>query len=126
MNARMPQPASGARAPDVGPAELARELREAGEALVRAAAAIASFGERTTSMDRQEAPSHRGAVALDERLSGRQLGAIRAASRRAGLSRDALTQLLDQMTGKQEASTLTRVEASGVLDRLSAMTGYHR
>lgn len=126
MNARMPQPVPGAYAPEVRSGALARELREAGEALVRAASVIVSFGERPPSRDRQEAPSRPGAVALDDRLSGRQLGAIRAASRRAGLSRDALTQLLDQMTGKQEASTLTRVEASGVLDRLSAMTGYHR
>ena len=61
-----------------------------------------------------------------DRLSGKQLGAIRAASRRAGLSRDRLAALLDQLTGKEEPASLTRADASLVLDKLTEMTGYAR
>jgi hypothetical protein len=66
------------------------------------------------------------ALPVDERLSGKQLGAIRAAARRAGLSRDGLADLLIQTVGKDEPAQLSRRDASAVLDRLSAMTGYAR
>lgn len=63
---------------------------------------------------------------MGERLSGKQLGAIRAMSRRAGLSRDGLVELLDEITGKEEPADLSRSEASLVLDKLSTLTGYAR
>ncbi|HWA24364.1 MAG TPA: hypothetical protein VG734_01725 [Lacunisphaera sp.] len=63
---------------------------------------------------------------MEERLSTKQLGAIRAAARRAGLSRENLAELLEQVAGKGEPSELSRTDASLVLDKLSAMTGYVR
>ena len=63
---------------------------------------------------------------VEERLSGKQLGAIRAAARRAGLSRDGLAELLANTAGREEPAQLSRREASAVLDKLSAMTGYTR
>lgn len=126
MNARVSEPVANDRAREASPADVARELRAAGEALLRAATVIASLGRRTRPEHRQATQEGRAVVSIGERLSGRQLGAIRAASRRAGLSRGALAELLEQLTGKQEPATLTRAEASGVLDKLSAMTGYQR
>lgn len=102
----------------------AAELLAAGEALCRAARVIAELGAQR----RDGRPGrNRGALPTpEERLSGKQLGAIRAASRRAGLSRDQLSDLLEEMTGKQETAALSRSDASLVLDRLTEMTGYAR
>jgi hypothetical protein len=63
---------------------------------------------------------------VGDRLSSKQLGAIRAAARRAGLSRDGLAELLTQTVGQEEPAQLSRRDASTVLDKLSAMTGYAR
>ena len=112
----------GGRRP--GAQAAAAELLAAGEALCRAARVIAALGTPKTEADR--APSHPTPTASEDRLSGKQLGAIRAVSRRAGLSRDQLAHLLEEMTGKQEPAALSRSDASLVLDRLSEMTGYTR
>jgi hypothetical protein len=102
----------------------AAELLAAGEALCRAARVIAALGAPQTEGDRRPNPAV--PTASEDRLSGKQLGAIRAVSRRAGLSRDQLAQLLEKLTGKPEPAALSRSDASLVLDRLSEMTGYTR
>lgn len=124
MNATLPTPGSfPERRGRPTPGEAAAELLTAGEALCRAARLIAELGAGSREPSREGAGTTAGPV---DRLSGKQLGAIRAASRRAGLSRDRLAALLDQLTGKEEPASLTRADASLVLDKLSAMTGYSR
>lgn len=125
MNDRVQEPPLEERGHEPSAAAAARELRVAGEALMRAAAVIASIGGRRHG-HAPGPPRRSGVASAEERLSSRQLGAIRGASRRAGLSRDQLVELLEKVTGKSLVSELSRSEASGVLDRLSAMTGYQR
>ena len=108
------------------PRDAAAELHAAGEALCRAARALALMTNGTPHTEPSRRPSGTSAQEPIERLTGKQLGAIRAASRRAGLSRDRLATLLDELTGKQEPSSLSRRDASLVLDKLSAMTGFTR
>lgn len=126
MNARVPAPPEhGGYDPAL--AALAAALLAAGEALVRASNALAEVEARNRS-SRPRPPAHRPSSPLrvEERLSSKQLGAIRAAARRAGLSRDGLAELLKQTVGQEEPAQLSRRDASTVLDKLSAMTGYAR
>lgn len=127
MNARVPAPSAASRAGNPALATAAAELQAAGEGLVRAASALAELARRG-SRSPPAAPETRprSSLPVGERLSGKQLGAIRAMSRRAGLSRDGLAELLDEITGKEEPADLSRSEASLVLDKLSALTGYAR
>jgi hypothetical protein len=122
MNAELPSPRLSAERRRSE--EAAAELRAAGEALCRAAQIIAGIGPH--SEQRPISGAVTSAPTPEERLSSKQLGAIRAASRRAGLSRDRLALLLEEVTGKEEPSALSRSEASSVLDKLSAMTGFTR
>ena len=119
----MNAPIRNERGPQNGPRPstqaAAAELFAAGEALCRAARVIAELGTRQTGADRR--PNGSAPTVSADRLSGKQLGAIRAMSRRAGLSRDQLAKLLDEMTGSQEPAALSRSDASLVLDRLSEM-----
>lgn len=108
--------------PRPGAQAAAQALQEAGEALCRAARLLGLTGGQGEPSRPRPSPNERHEV--PDRLSGKQLGAIRAASRRAGLSRDRLAALLEQLTGKVEPASLTRADASIVLDKLSAMTGY--
>jgi hypothetical protein len=122
MNARVPErrtaPQSRPRAIDA-----ANELRAAGEALVRAAHVIAALGQRAQEQGAtgRSKGDLRGAAPPQERLTGKQLGAVRAIARRAGLSREHLAKLIEEATGKQEPSALTRAEASTVLERLASL-----
>jgi len=126
VNARVPAPSSP-RGRDPALATAAAEFLAAGEALIRASNALAAAASGDVRPQLRSAVSQSGNdLPVAERLSGKQLGAIRAISRRAGLSRDGLVKLLDEMTGKEEPSALSRSEASLVLDKLSAMTGYAR
>jgi hypothetical protein len=106
--------------------DAAAELHAAGEALCRAARVLALMTRSLPRAEQARRPSASSSQEPAERLSGKQLGAIRAASRRAGLSRDRLASLLEELTGKQEPSSLSRSDASLVLDKLSAMTGFTR
>lgn len=106
--------------------QAAAELHAAGEALCRAARVIAQLTATPSRGEPARRPTGSSTQDPGERLSGKQLGAIRAGSRRAGLSRDRLASLLDELTGKQEPSALSRSDASIVLDKLSAMTGSGR
>lgn len=126
MNAQVPAPlADGGHNPALAAAAAA--LLAAGEALVRASNALSAVaGHERRSRPRPVAAPRSSALPVDERLSGKQLGAIRAAARRAGLSRDGLVDLLTNTVGREEPAQLSRREASAVLDKLSAMTGYAR
>lgn len=127
MNARVPEPSPNGRSEGPTVVDVAAELRAAGEALVRAASVMAALGRRggRPSPARGESRA-RSSLPVEERLSSKQLGAIRAAARRAGLSRENLAELLERVAGKDEPSELSRSDASLVLDNLSAMTGYAR
>lgn len=108
-------------------ARVVRELEAVADALRRCAADLRSGGrQRTPPGNAQSRYGDRQAPPLEDRLSGRQLGAIRAISRRAGLSRDQLAQVLGETTGKSEPTLLTRAEASLVLDRLNGSDGSDR
>lgn len=121
MNAKIPTP-DGSHEPALAAAAAA--LLAAGEALVRASNALAAVaGDRRA---RAKPVQHGSALQVGDRLSSKQLGAIRAAARRAGLSRDGLAELLTQTVGQEEPAQLSRRDASTVLDKLSAMTGYAR
>ena len=122
MNAKVPAPAPVGHY-DASKAAAAAALLAAGEALVRASNALSAGEVRAPSRGPERKPDP---LPVAERLSGKQLGAIRAASRRAGLSRDGLADLLAETVGKEEVAQLSRAEASAVLDKLSAMTGYQR
>ena len=124
MNAKVPMPDGGQ---DPALAVAAAALLAAGEALVRASNALASVAEGERRFrPRPAAARHGTALPVADRLSSKQLGAIRAAARRAGLSRDGLAELLTQTVGQEEPAQLSRRDASTVLDKLSAMTGYAR
>jgi len=125
MNAPVSHLASGWRERPTA-REAAAELHAAGEALCRAARVIAELASPKGQPEGPPAASQQSRDAPVDRLSGKQLGAIRAASRRAGLSRDRLAALLVELTGKQEPSALSRSDASIVLDKLSTLTGYTR
>src|SRR6478736_561198 len=125
MNAPVSHLASGWRERPTA-REAAAELHAAGEALCRAARVIAELASPKGQPEGPPAASQQSRDAPVDRLSGKQLGAIRAASRRAGLSRDRLAALLVELTGKQEQSALSRSDASIVLDKLSTLTGYTR
>ncbi len=124
MNAKIPL-ADGGHQPALAAAAAA--LLAAGEALVRASNALAAVatGDRRAGA-RLATPARGSALPVGDRLSSKQLGAIRAAARRAGLSRDGLAELLTQTVGQEEPAQLNRRDASTVLDKLSAMTGYAR
>jgi len=62
-----------------------------------------------------------------ERLTGKQLGAIRMAVRRANVSAEKLAELTAQVSEHAtDIVELTRSEASALLDSLDALTGYNR
>lgn len=102
----------------------AAELLAAGEALCRAARVLAALGTSQTEGDRR--PARGASTAPEDRISGKQLEAIRAVSRRAGLSRDQLAHLLEKVTGKPEPAALSRSDASLVLAQLNGMTSHTR
>ena len=126
MNARVPDPSPNGRSEGPTVVDAAAELRAAGEALVRAASVMAALGRRGGRSSASGQQQRRSTLPVEERLSSKQLGAIRAAARRAGLSRENLAELLERVAGKDEPSELSRSDASLVLDKLSAMTGYAR
>lgn len=103
---------------------LAESLRAAGDALVRAAQALQRQpvnGRPANGNGR--APSEPKSGFRDDLLTARQLGAIHAVGRRAGLSRDALAKLARDLTGRDQLSELSRSEASTVIDHLQEAAG---
>lgn len=103
------------------------ELESTAEALHRCAQALQQLTGRDADVESGRSvgsePRAQGrgvSPPLGERLSGRQLAAIRAISRRSGLSRNDLADLIHETAGKTEPALLTRQEASLVLDRLNS------
>ncbi len=93
---------------------LANALQKASDALGQAAAALRSQAPAVE-------PSRPGGSTPANLLTSRQLGAIHAIGRRAGLSRDDLAHLVVDVTGKGDLTQLSRAEASQVIDRLNEM-----
>ncbi len=58
-----------------------------------------------------------------ERATVRQVAAIQSAARRRGLTRDRLTALVHERTGKTEMALLDRHEASNLISELSGTNG---
>ena len=71
----------------------------------------------------EEPKPTRPRLTSSERATSKQVAAIHSASRRRGYSRERLQALLFQKTGKNEASELTRREASSVIEELSQGNG---
>ena len=70
-------------------------------------------------------PARGGPESID-RITQRQLQAIHAHARRRGIALPELGAMLLERTGKDAPQSLTRREASGVLDVLSSANGTHR
>lgn len=125
------QPSSPASTGRPSPAQIASELRATARALLQIADSL-DGAPSTPPVRALPAPNGPAASAnpatepprLEDRLTSRQLGAIRAASRRAGMSRNQLSELLQETAGVADPALLTRSSASAVLDRLSSRTGY--
>src|SRR6478736_2481584 len=122
MNAPVSHLASGWRERPTA-REAAAELHAAGEALCRAARVIAELASPKGQPEGPPAASQQSRDAPVDRLSGKQLGAIRAASRRAGLSRDRLAALLVELTGKQEPNALSRSQTTRARSQLFGASG---
>lgn len=102
----------------------AERLETAGQALQDAARLLhEGAAERPNGAPR---PERENRLAPEERLSSRQLGAIRVASRKAGLSQEELADLVAEVsTNAERAEQLSRREASALLDKLNQSNGYH-
>jgi hypothetical protein len=102
--------------------DIARSLQSAGEALVQAALLLRQ--EKAPPSKTNANGNGNANVGLrTDLLTGRQLGAIHAMARRAGLSRDQLGELVVEVTGKGDLARLSRTEASDVIDRLNSKVG---
>jgi hypothetical protein len=93
-------------------AKLAASLQKASEALSEAAQALGGHHDGNGN------GGGNGRAFRTDLLTGRQLGAIHAVARKAGLSRDALTDFVRDVTGRSQLTELSRGEASTVIDRL--------
>ena len=62
-------------------------------------------------------------VPLGDRLTTRQLAAIHGASRRRGLSRENLVQLIQRSAGKGDVAELSKTEASMLISELAGSNG---
>jgi hypothetical protein len=62
-------------------------------------------------------------VPLGDRLTTRQLAAIHGASRRRGLSRENLVQLIQRSAGKGDVAELSKTEASMLISELTGTNG---
>ena len=108
------EPTNGKRARRSELELAATELDDAAECLKAAAGRIRhALGEPPR---RQDPPR----VLPEDRLTTKQLAAIHAVARRLGLDKPSLTKLLVEVTGKSDPASLTRGEASSVLDRLNS------
>jgi hypothetical protein len=95
------------------------ELSGASQALGRAAQALQLANP--VVMPRRNVAARSPA----ERLSGKQLGAIRMAARRGNVSAEKLAELTAQVSEQAtDIVELTRAEASALLDSLDALSGY--
>ena len=70
-----------------------------------------------------ERPKMLPSVPLGDRLTTRQLAAIHGASRRRGLSRENLVQLIQRSAGKGDVAELSKTEASMLISELTGTNG---
>jgi hypothetical protein len=97
-------------------------LGDASQALDRAAQAL-----QLANPVRMPAPRNGASRSPAERLSGKQLSAIRMACRRGNVSAEKLATLVAEASEHAtDVVELTRAEASALLDSLDALTGYNR
>lgn len=116
---------------------LALSLQKAGEALTEAASCLRGEDTSFTAAHNRNANGNgggngggnghghangNGTAPRADLLTGRQLGAIHAIGRRAGLSRDGVARVVSELTGKSELTQLSRAEASEVIDHLQGRT----
>jgi hypothetical protein len=114
-----------AREPTDPPSSLAQavaHLSDASRALSDAARCLQGAGERSLTHS-----GSRRVLAPDERLTLKQLGAVRSSARRAGLSEKAVRDLVGEVSREAtDVTELSKLEASALLDRLNAQSGFLR
>jgi hypothetical protein len=105
--------------------EVIQELNGASQALGRAARALEQIDRRRR--DGNGRPPNHGGHAPADRLSAKQLAAIRTACRRGNISEEKLSELIAQAAERAtDIVELDRAEASALLERLDEVTGYRR
>lgn len=98
------------------------ELSGASQALSRAAHAL-----QLANPGRPPAARNGGGRSPADRLTAKQLGAIRVACRRADVTAEKLAGLVAQVSEHAtDIADLSRAEASALLDSLDALSGYGR
>jgi len=108
------QPHAGERTISVDAHRLIADLNDAAQALIRVARAL----ERGLGNGRSPGNGHSAPTSVGDRLTTKQLAAIHAIARRAGLSKDALARELEQLTGSADPAVLSRSDASAAIDHL--------
>ncbi len=91
------------------------ELRDAADCLRNAAGLIA---KRLESTSNGAVPGHSPPSGPEDRVTTRQLGAIHAIGRKLGLDRAALSAWLRENSETSDPASLSRQEASEVIDAL--------
>ena len=105
--------------------EVIQELNGASQALGRAARALEQL-DRKRREGSGRPPTHDRHPPAD-RLTAKQLGAVRAACRRGDISQEKLSELIAQVSERAtDIVELDRSEASALLDRLDEVTGFRR
>jgi hypothetical protein len=105
--------------------EVIQELDGARQALDRAARALQQIDPRARRSRPPPRPEARHPPA--DRLTAKQLAAIRTACRRGDISPEKLGELIAQVSEyAADVVDLDRQEASALLDSLDSVTGYRR
>ena len=105
--------------------EVIQELNGASQALGRAARALEQIDRKRKEGNGR--PPTPGRHPPADRLSAKQLAAIRTACRREDISPERLAELIAQVSERAtDLVDLDRQEASALLDSLDAVTGYKR
>jgi hypothetical protein len=105
--------------------EVIQELNGASQALGRAARALEQLDRKRR--DGSGRPLTNGRHPPADRLSAKQLAAVRTACRRGGISEEKLSELIAQVSERAtDIVELERREASALLDRLDELTGFRR
>ena len=133
MNKLLNDPHTDERTVTIDVAAVVNELNQASDSLRRVAAHLVRAGNgHATGNGRAGngyapgsgyAPGNgrTAPTSVGDRLTTKQLGAIHAIARRAGLSKDGLAQELHRLTGNADPAVLSRREASDVIDHLGRL-----
>jgi len=112
------QPHAGERTISVDAHRLIADLNNAAQALLRVARAL----ERGLGNGQDHRGNgHSAPTSVGDRLTTKQLAAIHAIARRAGLSKDALARELEKLTGSPDPAVLSRADASAAIDHLGRL-----